>query len=194
MGSITESLFFGCCAFAASSEVNRSLRSQLIFHEFGRGRPSHLFKLDFQDLMLNSYNAQALLEIMSCSATESPFPSSFLGCPIYINDKSSWGERETPSSCVASSGAVSMGASQPTQWQHRMNMARLGRSVKQHHRCRRSRTAWLGLGCVLRIGAGHGEVCAGTTSTYPFCQRGCGRKAMRLGQALFDVFPLEFRL
>lgn len=56
MGSITESSFFGCHALAASSEVNRSLGSQLVFHEFGRGRPSQLFKLDFQDLKLNNHN------------------------------------------------------------------------------------------------------------------------------------------
>ena len=37
---------------------------------------------------------------MSCSATESPFPSSFLSCPIYLNDKSSWGERERLHPCV----------------------------------------------------------------------------------------------
>lgn len=56
MGSITESSFFGCHALAASSEVNRSLGSQLVFHEFGRGRPSQLFKLDFQGLKLNNHN------------------------------------------------------------------------------------------------------------------------------------------
>lgn len=34
------------------------------------------------------------------------------------------------------------------QWQHRMNMMRLGRSVKPCQQCHHSRTTWMGLGCV----------------------------------------------
>lgn len=83
---------------------------------------------------------------MSHSATESPFPSSFLSCPIYLNYKSSWGEREreTPSSCAASSGAASMGWI-TAHCQRGMNMVRLGRSIKPRCQCHCSRSAWMGL-------------------------------------------------
>lgn len=48
--------------FGCFPEVNRSLCSQLVFHDFGRGRFSHLFKLDIQGLKVTNHNVQVLFK------------------------------------------------------------------------------------------------------------------------------------
>lgn len=106
---------------------------------------------------------------MSSSATGSSFSSSFLGCPVYLNDKSNRREWDRHSVLMYSSQWSCFHGSITAQWQHRMNMVRLGRSVKPRCQCRCSRAMWIGLGCVLYVRAGHREVCAGTASIYLLC-------------------------
>lgn len=53
---------------------------------------SHLFKLDIQGLKLINHNIQVLFGMEPF-----PFPSPFLSCPAYSNDKNTWGGREIPS-------------------------------------------------------------------------------------------------
>lgn len=82
----------------------------------------------------------------SHSATGSHFPSPFLSCPAYLNDKSTWEERDSILVCSIQMSCFWEGIT--AQWQYRINMMRLQRSVKPCHQCHHSRTTWMRLGCV----------------------------------------------
>lgn len=89
-------IIFWMSCFGCFPEANRSLCSQLVYHDFGRGRFSHLFKLDIQGLKVTNCNVQVLFKTRAILQQKVLFLLLF-SAVLPIQMIKALGERETPS-------------------------------------------------------------------------------------------------